>query len=212
MWSGVQVTSAPYACIDVIRMGSRLQGLTVADYALAIGISRDELWRIAQHLQHYKGMESVHWVLARADARSESPLESAGRLTCHVFDLPEVVSNPWIYGGPSPRRVDLLLPEHGIILEADGGLKYNDRPDAARMVALQVERERELRELDFEVLRFDAALVLGRPAVLAGRIRKTIARRKGRAAPTCWSLESPQGFSGERLGAGWPVPGFDHLI
>ncbi|QNK80802.1 type IV toxin-antitoxin system AbiEi family antitoxin domain-containing protein [Nakamurella sp. PAMC28650] len=211
-WSGVPVTSASYACIDVIRMSSRLQGLTIADYALAIGISRDQLWQIAEKLQHYKGMESVHWVLARADGRSESPLESAGRLACHVFDLPEVISNPWIHGGPSPRRVDLLLPEHGIILEGDGGLKYNDRPDAAKVVAQQVERERELRDLDFEVLRFDAALVLGRPAVLAARIRRTIARRSGRAVPTCWSLEAPPGFSGAGLGGGWPVPGFAHKI
>lgn len=210
--SGVPVTSAPYACIDVIRMGSRLQGLTVADYALATGISRDQLWQIAHKLQHYKGMQSVHWVLTRADGRSESPLESAGRLTCLVFDLPQVVSNPWILGGPSARRVDLLLPEHGIILEADGGLKYNNRPDAAKVIAQQVERERELRDLDFEVLRFDAATVLGRPAVLAGQIRRTIARRSGRPAPTCWSLETPAGFSGIGLGAGWPIPGFTHRI
>lgn len=212
MWSGAQVTSASYACIDVIRMGSRLQGLTVGDYALAIGISRDVLWQLATKLQHYKGMESVHWVLSRADGRSESPLESAGRLVCLVFDLPGVIPNPWILGGPSPRRVDLLLPDHGIILEADGALKYNDRPDAAQVVAQQVERERELRDLGFEVLRFNAALALARPALLAGRIRHAIARRNGQPIPTCWSVETPPGFPPLGLGAGWPVPDFAHRL
>ena len=212
LWSGVQVTSVGYTCIDVMRMGSRLQGLTIADYALAVGISRERLWQIAANLKNYKGMQSVDWILTHADGRSESPLESAGRLACLVFDLPDVIPNPWILGGPSPRRVDLLLPDHGIILEADGGLKYNNRPDAARVVADQMERERELRELDFEILRFDANLALARPAVLAGRIRRCIDRRNGRPIPSCWSLEAPPGSPARQLGAGWPTPQFGDLI
>ncbi len=207
LWSDVQVTSAAYTCIDVMRMGSRVQGLTIADYALAIGIPRERLGQIADKLKRYKGMTSVDWILTRADARSESPLESAGRLVCLVFDLPVVIPNPWILGGSSPRRVDLLLPDHGIILEADGGLKYNNRPDAAQVVTAQMDRERELRELDFDVLRFDAALALGRPALLAARIRRAIGRRKGRSIPSCWSCESPSG-SPRELGAGWPTPQF----
>ena len=175
-FSGISVTSAAYTCIDIIRMGTRLQGLTVADYALAVGITLEELYDIAEHLQFYKGMEAVHWVLSRATGRSESPLESAGRLVCLTFDLPEVVVNPWIIGGPKPRRGDLLLPEYGIILEADGALKFNDRPDAAQIVMEQNDREREIRDLGFDFVRFDASLAVAKRAELAGRIRRLITR------------------------------------
>ncbi|SDO26079.1 hypothetical protein SAMN04515671_0344 [Nakamurella panacisegetis] len=207
-FSSVAVTSAAYACIDVIRMGSRLQGLTVGDYALAVGITPEQLWDVAENLKRYKGMQSVEWVLSRADRRSESPVESAGRLACLTFGLPEAVANPWIIGGAKPRRVDLLLPEHGIVLEADGQIKYNDRPDAATIVMDQNDREREIRDLDFDVLRFDAALAVGRPAELAGRLRRMIARRRGRRAPDCWSMQPPPGWSEPGLGQGWPDPTF----
>ena len=211
-FAGISVTSAAYTCIDVIRMGSRLQGLTVADYALAVGITLEELRDIAEHLKLYKGMESVHWVLSRANHRSESPLESAGRLACLTFNLPEVVVNPWIIGGSKPRRADLLLPEHGIILEADGDVKFNDRPDAARIVMEQNDREREVRELGFDFVRFDASLALRRPAELVGRVRRLISQRKGRAAPDCWSIEPPPGWAEPGLGQGWPVPTFSRFL
>lgn len=199
------VTSAAYACVDVMRMGSRLQGLTVADYALALGISRELLSHIASDLHLYKGIDAAAWVLTRADRRSESPLETAGRLACLAYDLPEVVANPWVLGGPVPRRVDLLLPDHGIVLEADGALKYDNRPDASQVIAAQVDRERELRDLEFEVLRFDASLAVARPAQLAGRIRRVIARRNGRTPPDCWTVDAPIGWPSLQLGAGWPV-------
>ncbi|MET3803729.1 hypothetical protein ABIB25_000715 [Nakamurella sp. UYEF19] len=205
---GSSVTSAAYASVDVIRMGSRLQGLTVADYALAVGIHREVLANIAENLCQYKGMDAVRWILPRADGRAESPLESAGRLVCLAFDLPTTVPNAWIVGGRIARRVDLLIPEHGIILEADGALKYNNRPDAARVVGQQTDREGELRDLGFDIVRFDAGLALARPGRLAGQIRRAMTKRRGRSNPSCWSLDPPAGWPPTGLGAGWPVPRF----
>jgi hypothetical protein len=210
---GVPVTSVAYASIDVMRMGSRLQGLTVADYALALGVSRELLAQIADDLALYKGIAAANWAIAHADRRSESPLETAGRLACLAYDLPTAIPNAWVTGGSSPRRVDLLLPDHGIVLEADGALKYDNRPDASQVIMSQGERELELRELGFEVLRFDARLAVARPAQLAGRVRKAMSRRRGQPAPGCWAIDPPTGVPTQpALGAGWPVPGFTSLI
>lgn len=188
---GTAVTDIVYTVVDVARHGSRLQGLMVADAAIASGCDRNLLSDVAENLRLYHGIEAARWVIEHADGRAESPLETAGRLMCLQFGLPKVIANPWITGTRHPRRVDLLLPEHGIILEGDGGVKYNDRGDAALVVHQEKERAWELTEIDFGVIRYNASLAYGRPAELAGRIRRMMALRRGHPAPTCWQLDPP---------------------
>lgn len=188
---GLAVTDSAYTAVDVARHGSRLQGLMVADAVLAGGGQLEALTHVADNLRHYRGIESARWVIEHADGRAESPLETAGRLVCLQFDLPPVVVNPWITGTRTPRRVDLLLPDHGIILEADGGVKYNNRPDAASIVQQEKERAWELSEIDFGIIRYSAALAYARPAELVGRIHRLMTLRRGHAAPTCWQLDPP---------------------
>lgn len=188
---GLATSDIAYTAVDVARHGSRLQGLMVADAALAGGSEREVLTDIIENLRLYRGIEAARWVVGHADGRSESPLETAGRLVCLQFDLPPVVTNPWITGTRAPRRVDLLLPDHGIILEADGAVKYNNRADAASVVHQEKERAWELTEVDFGVIRYNASLVYTRPTELVGRIRRLMALRRGHPAPTCWQLDPP---------------------
>ncbi len=177
--------------MDLARYGSRLQGLMVADAVLASGTSIEVLADIIDNLDLYHGIRNARWVLEHADGRSESPLETTGRLVCIQFGLPPVVCNPWIVGRARARRADILLPDHGIILEADGSVKYNNRHDASQVVDDEKERDWELRALGFDVIRFGKRLALDSPAELAARVRRTMTLRKGRSSPTCWQLDSP---------------------
>ena len=189
--AGIRVTDVAYTGVDVARTSPRLQGLIVADWILAHGVSREAMTQVADNLRLYKGISAAQWVIGRADGRSESALETAGRLVMLNFDLPTPVANAWVLGLPKPRRPDLLLPDHGIILEADGAVKYDNRPDAAAIVTQEKERDWELRSLGFDVLRFDWSLAVHRPALLAARIRNLMQQRRGRPTPTCWQLDPP---------------------
>lgn len=188
---GVMCTDLAYTAVDIARLSGRRYGLIVADAALHAGVAIERLVHVAENLSLYKGVTGARWVIEHADARSESPLESAGRFILLSAKLPAAVSNPWITGGSKPWRADLLLPEYGIILEADGAVKYRNRADADLVVRAEKEREYELRQMGYEVIRFDRDLAYHRPAELVERIRKAIESRRGRPVPTNWQLTAP---------------------
>lgn len=188
---GVPCTDLAYTAVDLARLSGRMYGLIVADAALRAGAQVERLVHVAENLSLYKGVTGARWAIEHADPRSESPLESAGRFVLLSANLPTVVSNPWITGGSKPWRADLLLPEYGILLEADGAVKYRNRADADLLVRAEKEREYELRQMGYEVIRFDRDLAFYRPAELVERIRKAIESRRGRMVPTNWQLTAP---------------------
>jgi len=90
-------------------------------------------------------------VLAAADPRAETPIESLTRLRYREFGLPEPVSQAQVYDpdGHEIGRVDFLFWQHGVVGEADGMLKY-DREGALRE---EKRREQSFRGYGLEVLR-----------------------------------------------------------
>lgn len=189
--SGVRVADPVHTAIDVARHRSRVEGLMVADQVLHGGAHADQFAELAAHMANYPGIAEARWVIEHADGRAESPLESAGRYVLLSEGLPRPVVNPWILTRRGWRRVDLLLDEYGIALEANGALKYNNRADADQIVRAERVRDEDLHELDLDVLHFDWALVFGRPADFAAWIRRCIVRRAGRPALGGWQLASP---------------------
>ncbi len=200
--NGVPVVSPAYCAIDVARHAGSRDGLAVADKVLHLGTNREVLAALAVQLDQYPGIGEARWVVEHADARAESPLETLGRFAFLSAGLSAPLSNVWIPVGRRWYRVDHLLPDCGVILEADGAIKYDNRPDAARQVVQDRQRENELRSLTFGLDRYTWATAEHRPAELLYRSRQAARRRGTSPPPTCWTLDAPPGWAPDHR-AGW---------
>ena len=138
----VRVVGLPYAAVDIARHTDHAEALTVMDRTLRPASDPAELAHIVEHMENYPGIGIAGWAVVHGDARSESALESLGRLAFLEAGEPPPLSNVWIDGGSRAVRVDHLIPDTGVVIEADGALKVNNRPDAATVIENQVERER----------------------------------------------------------------------
>ncbi len=197
-----RVVDLAYAAVDVARHTDPAEALMVIDHALRHGADRGRLARLTQQMENYPGIGLAAWAIVHGDPRSESALESLGRLAFLEADRPVPLSNVWIDDGLRAVRVDHLLPESGVVLEADGALKVNNRPDAVKVVNDQLDRERFLRRLGYAVERYDFPTAAGRRGEIVYRATRAAMERGNRPAPTSWSLEPPErlrGWSGIRL-------------
>lgn len=186
----VPVTEDAFTAVDLARSLPFDQALALIDSVARRGSGDDQLTEMLRRLDGYPGIDRARLVVRHADPRSESVLESVGRAALIAAGLPAPVSNVWIADGPQPRRVDHLYVAGALVLEADGAGKYTDR--AAAVLRAEKEREYRLRQLGFEVVRYDWALASGRPHELAIRVATALSERTGRVAPPIWSLDRPR--------------------
>lgn len=82
--------------------------------------------------------------------------------------------------------MDGLWPWHWAVFEADGAVKYNQRPDASTIVAAQNEREWRLRRLGLDFARFGWELGVHRRPVLGARFRQLLNDNPVRRKPVRW--------------------------
>ena len=183
--------SPAYCVIDIARHNGTRDGIVAADRVLASGLHREVLANLVGNMERYPGIESARWVVEHADSRAESPLESLGRFAFLSAGLPAPVSNAWIPVAGQWFRADHLMPEQGVILEADGAVKYDNRRDAATLVRADRDRERLLRSLSFGIARYGWSLAVGRPAEIIRRAQEAARLRSGQPGPTCWTLTPP---------------------
>jgi len=188
----VRVVSETYAAIDVARHSIPGEALAVVDHAMHRGIGRDQLARVLDDLPHYPGIEQAAWAVKHGDERAESPLESLGRLAFLEAGLPIPLSNVWISEGGTSYRADHLLPECGVILEGDGGLKLNNRPDAHAVIRKQIARESWLRSRGFAIERYDYPMAVNNRWKIVALAQQAARSQIGKTIPTCWSLEPPR--------------------
>jgi uncharacterized protein DUF559 len=90
-------------------------------------MTASEVEVLRKRLRGTRGSRRALEVLALADPRIESPLESLIHLALYDsgFALPE--PQTWLRGADGKRyRVDFFWPDFGLILEADGRGKYSD--------------------------------------------------------------------------------------
>jgi very-short-patch-repair endonuclease len=143
-WFGVSVTEPTRTVLDVARHDRR-EGVVVADAALRERLaSRTDLERSLDTATGWPWVRRARWVVRFADARAESPLESLVRLAMHDDGFPRPELQVEIAG----YRVDLLLEDARLIIEADGRAKYTD--DALWREKL---RQQALHRQHFEVER-----------------------------------------------------------
>ena len=152
----------------------------------------DQLAALLEDLRTYPGIQQAKWAVGHGDERAESPLESLGRLSFIEASRVAPLSNVWFSDGVAAYRVDHYFPDSGVVLEGDGGLKVNNRPDAHRVVQRQVRRESWLRAQGCAVERYDYPMAIGRRAQIVALVDRAARSQAGRALPTCWSLEPPR--------------------
>lgn len=187
-----RTVSPALAAVDVARYGTAPDALVVMDAVRHAGVSADVLGSLLSHMFRYRGIALAQWALTVSDPRAESPLESLGRLSFLSAGLPAPVSNAWIDCNGRWFRVDHLLPATGVVLEADGAVKYRDRPDADSIVREEKAREHQLRQAGFGIARYNWADAVSRPWIIPVRAAEASGHRTG-PLPTCWQLDRTRG-------------------
>jgi hypothetical protein len=144
---GVAMTSARRTVLDVLRTSSFEHGVVVLDHALRRElVARDDLRAALEPLTGRRGVARALRVVAFADHRSESPGESLSRVRARDLRAPRPDLQQEFTTDRGQFRVDFWWPEHGVVGEFDGRVKYGTkdpealwreklREDAVRRVA-----------------------------------------------------------------------------
>lgn len=144
---GIPTTHIARSIVDVARLGRFTGALCAADGALHVGsCTRDDLERETEAARGKRGVEVARSVVAFADGRAESVLESVSRLAIHRLGLS--MPEPQVTLRLSSGRTvipDLLWDEWKLIGECDGLGKYGIDDGAANArAALAAEKERQI--------------------------------------------------------------------
>ena len=152
MQRGVPLTTVARTVIDLARCRPFAEGVAVADSALFGGkATRGELDSVLASCARWPGIKQARRVIAFADPRAESVLESLGRVAFHQAGLPPPDLQVRVGDeGEIIGRVDFLWRQYATIAEADGAIKYAN-PQRARA---QLDRDARLRAAGYEVVHF----------------------------------------------------------
>lgn len=119
-WYGIPVETPARTLVSLARHGRR-DAIIAADAALRERlVDRTEIGRALDTAFGWPWVRQARAVLALADPLAESPLESVTRLALHDSGFPE----PCLQTVLGVDRVDFYWPKYGVVLEADGMLKY----------------------------------------------------------------------------------------
>lgn len=199
---GVATTSVAWTVVDQARSLPKREAVVLADSAMRrFGVTVADLRRVLFQQRDWPGALSGWPVLGLADPRSESVLESIGRLTCLDNGLPRPLSQVWLGEIQPEIRVDFYFPEFRTVGEADGRVKYT----TPRALWEEKKRQDRLHDLGFDVVRFDYADAMGDGQEMAARFRRAFARGATGVGRTfedphwwlvsriaCWDEEQPQ--------------------
>ncbi|OZM84074.1 hypothetical protein CFP66_06605 [Pseudonocardia sp. MH-G8] len=174
--SGCRVTTPRRTAYDLARRRPLVEGVVALDaLAFAIGFDTADILLLARRHLGARGSAQLPEVVALSNALAESPMETRIRLALHFAGvLPPVLQHP-----VGPYRLDMAYPELMVAVEYDG--REHLDPDRALR---DLHRATYLGRLGWIVLRFRAAVVLGRPwwigATVRDRLRTVAGEREGR--------------------------------
>jgi Transcriptional regulator, AbiEi antitoxin/Protein of unknown function (DUF559) len=176
---GFRLTTPARTVIDLARILDLKAGVVTADSALHKKLTtKDELREVIAACPHHRGITRAREVVAFADGRAESPLESVARVVFADLGLPPPDLQVWLGAGAAPvARVDFYWRQHRTIAEVDGDMKYDLDPARART---QLERDRLLRRDGYEVVHFTWDEITRQPELVAATIRDAF--KKGTSA------------------------------
>ncbi len=172
--NGIPTTSDSRTLVDVARELPFVDGVVIADSAFARVGRPPDLDAVLSDCAGWPGIRRARQVLTFADARSESALESIGRVRVHEAGLPAPALQVWISDGVDRCRADMYWEEYRVIGEADGMLKYTSPLDLRQ----EKLRQEWLANLDNTVVRFTYADVMNPRRIPAtmDRFRRALER------------------------------------
>lgn len=170
---GLPVTSLARTAVDLAREESFRSALVAVDGALRAGATPEELVAVLDRCWAWPGARRARRVVAFMDGRAESALESLSRADFidGGIPLPEPQVEVWCKG-LFVARVDFLWRDHLVIGEADGRSKYEKVQDLYD----EKRREERLRDLGFEVVRWDWASAMYPKRGLYEAVERALAR------------------------------------
>lgn len=175
---GIPVTTAARTVVDLARRLPFIDAVVVADASLYLEVTtKDELLAVLDSCRRWPGVNRAREVVAFADGRAESPLESRSRVRLvHELGLPPPELNVWIpdADGTPLARVDMLWRQYRTIGEADGAVKYGE--DEPASLFREKIREDALRDLRYEVVRWTWWDVEKTPGGVVGRVERAFVR------------------------------------
>jgi hypothetical protein len=140
------VTSPARTVVDVARSWGQVDAVAAADAALLRGLTTtDELAATLDEHATVAGTPAVRRVLALADGRAESWLETCGRLAFATGGLPPFLPQVEIWvDGELLKVVDGWYPEAALAIEFDGLQKYLGTAEEARRTVQEEKRVEDL--------------------------------------------------------------------
>jgi hypothetical protein len=181
---GRYATAPASTAIEVARSLRRPRALATLDAALRSGTcNRAELWRAAFEQAGRRGIVHVRNLIALADGRAESPMESWARLVMLDGGLPAPeLQYQVIDGNGERRRLDFAWPHALVAVEYDSE-DWHGNPDAVRNDRRRTEA---LNAVGWTVVAIMAEDVRRRQGELIERIGEQLRRDRAacRAADT----------------------------
>jgi hypothetical protein len=188
----VPTTSVARTIADLARSSSTALAVVAADAAVHRGLTDlDAVEDVLLHCWNWPGIRRAWRSVGRVDGRSESPLESVSRLVLSWMRVPtpDLQARLCNERGWFAGRVDFYWPEFGVVGEADGRMKYEDRS----ILIAEKRRQEALEALGLIVVRWDWTDVTRRPRLLADRLNGAFERGRLRdrsGFPRQWSVQA----------------------
>ncbi len=184
---GWQITTLARTAVDVVRGLALPESLIVLDAALRLAcvdlvatprradyanraIAAAAAVPVAEAVGWVREQRSIRAVLAAADPRRESPVESLSAAHFMLAGLPLPESQVPIRTPVGTVYPDFFWREQGLIGEVDGAVKYHD-PGAH---VKEKEREQVLRDLGYRMVRWLGREIRLQPWVVIERVARKL--------------------------------------
>ena len=203
----LRTTGPARTAIDVARGSPGTPGVVAMDSAARqFGLAEQDLRGVASAQARWPYARSVGAALDRMDERTESVLETLGRLALPA-EWPPASSQVWVGEEAPEYRVDFLVPGLWVAGEADGRLKYV----SPEVLWEEKRRQDRIEELGWTFLRFDRRDATAGRARLTERFRAAARRARPGAGrvfpdPEWWLRQRATSQARARQHAPWWLP------
>jgi len=172
---GIPTTTLAQTVIDCLLTMPPLAGLCVADSALKRGLTCEDALADLTSRGSCNGVRRAATVLSLADGGADNCWETWLRYFCLRLGLPKPVTQFRVNTFAGLFYVDLAWPEHKVLLEFDGKVKYADGAFDARYRGVEaLVREKRREDAIVETLKVRPLRVMAshanNPVTLARRI------------------------------------------
>ncbi len=123
---GLPVTGLVRTVVDCALSLHPLESLVIADAALAAGLAREDVVAHLAARPGARGARRARLVLELADRGADSPWETWLRYVALRAGLPRPTTQHPVVTRLGTFYVDAAWPDHGVLAEFDGRVKYRD--------------------------------------------------------------------------------------